>query len=77
MCGIIAVVRRPSTRSAPSSAEVLEPLTRATVRLADAGAVDGLASVLADAADLVNRTDRLLRGVAGVTALIDGPALLI
>ena len=66
MCGIIAVVRRPSTRTAPTAAELFELLDPVS-RLLDA---DPLGSSVGLAADRVAHVDRLLRGVPGVQALL-------
>ncbi len=79
MCGIIAVVRRPSHRMPPSPWEVTDRLEAAARRLdglAGAGPFPAdLATVLADAAAEVAAADALLRGVAGVRALIEAPVL--
>jgi len=44
MCGIIAVLRRPSDRTAPLSSTIIETLEEARLRLADA--VDTLVATL-------------------------------
>ena len=79
MCGIIAVVRRPSTRRPPSPAEVTDRLEAAARLLGELGLgaslPDDLADVLADAAAEVAAADALLRGVAGVPALLETPGL--
>ena len=79
MCGIIAVVRRPSQRAVPSVADVTAPLDSASRRLdALIGAGESLAAteaVLARVADEVATSDRLLRGVAGVRVLLEEPGL--
>jgi glucosamine--fructose-6-phosphate aminotransferase (isomerizing) len=72
MCGIIAVVRRPSTRTAPSAAELLDLLDPVSALLA-AGVVE--ANVV-DAAARVTQVDHLLRGVPGISALLDDRSLL-
>ncbi len=59
MCGIIAVLSRPSTRPVPPAADLLELLDRA---IADP-------SVTA-AASLASSCDQLLHGVPGVCALV-------
>ncbi len=66
MCGIVAVLRRPSRRPPPSGDAVLSALDTAlaTVDLESLG----------DVAASVAAVDRSLRGVAGVRALVD-PAL--
>ena len=78
MCGIIAVVRRPSLRQPPASAEVCDRLDAASQSLAgiiSSGSV--AAAPIADAATAVADADRLLRGVAGVRALLEVPGLRI
>lgn len=67
MCGIIAVVRRPSTRSTPTVGDVVDR-------------VEGLAAALRESSDLtetlrvtgdeLTATDTLLRGVPGVRLLL-------
>ena len=59
MCGIIAILSRPSTRSVPEPADVLGLLDRA---LADAS-IGGAAAAVAEC-------DRLLHGLPGVQALV-------
>ncbi|MEI8239017.1 MAG: KH domain-containing protein [Actinomycetota bacterium] len=60
MCGIVAIVSRPSTRSVPVGADLLALLDRAVA-----------SHVLSEAAVHVAEVDRLLHGVPGVLALID------
>ena len=89
MCGIIAVVRRPSQRAIPAASEILEPLAGAARLLesfgdpqsttglhADPGSLD-LAGLLTAAASEVATADVLLRGVAGVRALLETSALAV
>ena len=64
MCGIIAVVRRPSSRPLPQAAELTALLDEAL------SAVQAKPADLAVAATAVERADELLRGVPGVRALI-------
>mgnify|MGYP003333984954 FL=1 len=59
MCGIVAIVSRPSTRTVPEAAALLALLDQATA-----------AATLTDAARAVNEVDRLLHGVPGVRALV-------
>jgi glucosamine--fructose-6-phosphate aminotransferase (isomerizing) len=79
MCGIIAVVRRPSTRRPPSPAVVTDRLEAAALLLGGLGTGASLPAdlgdVLTDAAAEVAAADALLRGVAGVTALLEAPGL--
>ena len=68
MCGIIAVLRRPSERPAPSADQVLEPIDRALGLLG--GIVgDPDSSALAAAAEALETAARRLGGVPGVAAL--------
>ena len=71
MCGIIAVLRRPSGRAVPGSDDVLAPLVAAVDLL---GTADP--SRLSDAADLLEGADRLLGGVPGLLALDRNPSLV-
>ena len=71
MCGIIAVLRRPSGRAVPGSDDVLEPRGAAVDLL---GTADP--SRLSDAADLLEGADRLLGGVPGLLALDRDPSLV-
>ena len=71
MCGIIAVLRRPSSRAVPGSDDVLAPLVAAVDLL---GTADP--SRLSDAADLLEGADRLLGGVPGLLALDRDPSLV-
>ena len=73
MCGIIAVVRRPGTRQAPGSDEVVGPLHDAVAALAGD---DPLAEACTAAAVLVEAADARLRGAAGVWALVHDRRLL-
>jgi glucosamine--fructose-6-phosphate aminotransferase (isomerizing) len=69
MCGIIAVVRRRSARSVPTSAELTSLLEGGAgeLRAAPAGALD---AAVAAVADRVEEVDRLLRGTPGIAALL-------
>jgi len=58
MCGIVAIVSRPSSRPTPSADDVVSLLDRAVA-----------AATLTDAAALVDELDRLLHGVPGMLAL--------
>ena len=72
MCGIIAVVRRPSTRSTPTAAEVLGLVADQAATIIDAddmtAALDALGQRLADA-------DALLRGVPGLRLMVSDSSL--
>jgi glucosamine--fructose-6-phosphate aminotransferase (isomerizing) len=77
MCGIIAVLRRPAQRPAPSPADLLDGMARAAAALAeiaapsDAALHDGLRAAASELADV----NRLLGGVPGVTALVQNAGL--
>ncbi len=73
MCGIIAVVRRPGARAAPSPDQVVGPLHDAVLALA--GGLP-LVEACADAAGLVEASDAHLRGAEGVWALVHDRRLL-
>ena len=78
MCGIIAVVRRPSLRQPPGSAEVCDRLEAASQLLA--GVLSSKTVFVAPVADAATEgadADRLLRGVAGVRALLEVSGLRI
>src|SRR5438477_8432398 len=64
MCGIIAVLRRPSTRAVPEPDGLLADLDGAWALLGNGP------SRLAEAAGRVAAVDRILRGVPGVLALL-------
>ncbi|HAI63626.1 MAG TPA: glucosamine-6-phosphate synthase [Acidimicrobiaceae bacterium] len=77
MCGIIAVVRRPSTRATPTSQSVLDLVAgQATPLGSGPDATDAIAAVGTRLAE----ADALLRGVPGLRLLLAesslGPALL-
>jgi glucosamine--fructose-6-phosphate aminotransferase (isomerizing) len=72
MCGIIAVVRRRTERTPPTADQLLELLAPVPGLLAERA----LDRTIADAADRVAGTDRLLRGVPGARALVADRALL-
>lgn len=74
MCGIIAVVRRPSTRPTPSSADVVDPLIGLADRMRSAGAVERT-DVLRAAADDLAIVDALLRGVPGIRVMLSDPSI--
>ena len=78
MCGIIAVLRRPSDR-APAEGSELRDLVEASVattsRFADLSPGPELADLLAEATSPLVAADRLLRGSPGVRTLLADPAL--
>jgi glucosamine--fructose-6-phosphate aminotransferase (isomerizing) len=84
MCGIIAVARRPSQRAIPAASEILNPLASAARLLEEFGdpqSTTGLhadpAALLTSAASEVAKADVLLRGVAGVRALLETSTLAV
>ncbi len=68
MCGIVAIASRPTSRPAPSGAELLQGLDAAI-----AAADHGIAAI----AERIEVVDRLLRGAPGVHALLGHPELVI
>ena len=70
MCGIVAIVRRPSTRAVPTSSDVLA-LVAAAAAAFDAGDVAALAASQGSLQDL----NAMLLGVPGAVALIESPGL--
>jgi glucosamine--fructose-6-phosphate aminotransferase (isomerizing) len=73
MCGIVAVVRRPSDRTPPSLSELAGELRRATGHLEGTHEPGALAGALSLAAAHVEAVDAALRGVPGVQAIIGDP----
>ena len=73
MCGIIAVLRQRTTRIPPDPATVLGGLDQAMGVLSGSG--PALLSGLAGAASAVEEVDALLRGAAGLQALLGGDGL--
>ena len=71
MCGIIAVLRRPATRSAPDADVVIAPIQRA-LDLLDAGDP----ASLAEAATCLEEVDSLLGGAPGLESLLGHAGLL-
>ncbi|MGH9119538.1 MAG: SIS domain-containing protein [Acidimicrobiales bacterium] len=75
MCGIIAVVRRPSDREPPQPSELLDLIEPVPGRLAAQSPDDLTAPTLSELAETLERADTLLRGVPGVRALLAAPDL--
>jgi glucosamine--fructose-6-phosphate aminotransferase (isomerizing) len=73
MCGIIAVVRRPGARTAPSPDQVAGPLHDAVSALAGGAP---LVESCSTAAELVDAADARLRGAEGVWLLVNDRRLL-
>ena len=63
MCGIIAVVRRPSTRPTPSASEVIDLVAGLAVTVTEA---EDITEALTVAGGRLAEADRLLRGVPGL-----------
>jgi glucosamine--fructose-6-phosphate aminotransferase (isomerizing) len=74
MCGIVAIVQRPARRSAPDAKDLLALLDEARAVL-EHDAAD-LASSVHRAAVAVEKVDRMLRGAAGVRALVGHSSVL-
>ena len=70
MCGIIAIVRRPSTRPTPLKDEILAPLRAVMNSLSDLGDGGVAFSVLREAGDELADVDTQLRGVPGLRLLL-------
>src|SRR5690606_40072972 len=73
MCGIIAVERSPSVRTAPAADAITRPLHYAVAALAGDRP---LAETCHEAASLVESADALLHGATGVHALVHDRRLL-
>ena len=71
MCGIIAVLRCPATRSAPVADAVVAPIRRAVDLLGAGDPVD-----LAEAAGCLEEADSLLGGAPGLESLLGTGGLL-
>jgi glutamine---fructose-6-phosphate transaminase (isomerizing) len=72
MCGIFAVLRRPSDRTPPTSDEIGALLDRAVAALADPNP----GSALTQAAIALREADQLMRGSAGVVAMVRQPEIV-
>ena len=70
MCGIIAVMRRPSGREVPNSASVVGPVESAVGLFGGDEPTD-----LAEVAELLESAAGLLAGVPGLLALVRDPSL--
>ena len=75
MCGIVAILSRPAERPTPTDAAVLAALDGALAASSDDGSP--VAAVLDAVAGHAAVADGLLRGVPGVLALADRPALIL
>src|SRR5688500_19608492 len=75
MCGIIAVLRSPSTRAVPSGPDLTARLDAALASLEQGDDPATLAELVAAAANEVAEVDAALHGVPGVQALLQRPSL--
>lgn len=73
MCGIIAIVRRRTTRPVPSSSEILDLIAQAASRVPPIDHVD--ARSLESVAESLQAADDLLSGEAGLLALLGEESL--
>ena len=71
MCGIVAIVRRPSSRAIPTSAEVMGLVER-TVSAFAAADLDGLERTIVE----LGRLNASLQGVPGAVAMLESPGLV-
>jgi glutamine---fructose-6-phosphate transaminase (isomerizing) len=74
MCGIVAVLGRPSKRPAPELAEILAALSRVHEDLSAGDALFRRIAVLEPATEALGGVDRSLRGPAGLGRLLASPA---
>jgi len=74
MCGIIAILRRRSTRSSPSAVEIGELLSAAEATLDAAAPLDRAA--IDAASEHLAQVNRLLSGEPGISALLADPGLV-
>src|SRR5579862_6047824 len=75
MCGIVAVLGRPSSRPAPAAGAVRDALASALRSLQEAAGSPGprrggRVAAVQEAAAALSSLDQQLRGVAGLTCLI-------
>jgi glutamine---fructose-6-phosphate transaminase (isomerizing) len=69
MCGIVAILRRPSGRPAPPASEVISDLAVASAAL-------GSTATLGDAAEALESVQRALSGTPGIRALLADDGLV-
>ncbi len=74
MCGIIAVIRRPSNRLVPTREEILA-LAQGTGAALDGLALEDADGPLTDISERLSTADTLLRGTPGLRLLIADPGL--
>ncbi len=80
MCGIVAIVRRPSARPSPDAADVVGLIDAAVGALAHVASASeshpaAFTRELESAAERVHAANELLRGVAGVRGLLGSPEM--
>ena len=78
MCGIVAILRRPSTRPVPGAADVTGMVEAAATALLNGAAVagkrlGGLPQQLGPAAERLHAANQLLGGVPGLRLLLESP----
>ena len=76
MCGIVAIVRRPSTRPVPGAADVTGMVEAAVTALSESvagGRLGDLAQQLGPAAERLHAANRLSSGVPGLHLLLESP----
>ena len=76
MCGIVAVLAKPSTRPSPDPAEVLSAVERAAGALASFKLAGGDMSQVVAATELLRAVDTSLRYTPGLRALLSNPELI-
>ena len=77
MCGIIAVMRRTSSRQPPASGDLRVGMHQGEAALAQAAAAErSISAHIARAYENLVAVDRLLRGVPGVRCLLGDPELM-
>ena len=72
MCGIVAIIRRPSTRAVPTAAQVLT-LANGATKAFDADSVEALN----ECGRSLQELNALLLGVPGAIALLQLPGLVL
>ena len=72
MCGIIAVVRRPSTRPTPRASEVIDLVAGLAATVTGS---EDVTAALTVAGGRLAEADRLLRGVPGLRLMLADSAL--
>ncbi len=75
MCGIIAIVRRRTTRALPDVAHLALEISQALTGFPDPSGTD-LAQGLASTSERLTAVDRELRGEAGLAAMLNKPEVM-